>query len=120
MENISEKQEKPVVVEEKGAWANFTLFFAFIWMIIGVLGFIMSLVCFAYEGTTTDKFVGLLVSIVLGPIYWIFYAFTDTGYCTSSDNDGQTLFGKNTKGKRRRLNPTLEVFKPRRRTPARR
>ena len=44
-----------------------------IWVILGITGFIMSIVCFGRSGTTTQHVVGLLLSIFFGPIYWIFY-----------------------------------------------
>jgi hypothetical protein len=43
------------------------------WIILGITGFIMSIVCFGRSGTTTQHVVGLLLAIFFGPIYWIFY-----------------------------------------------
>lgn len=80
-EMIDRLEEK---AEKGDTSAKFWLFFIGVWALVGILGFITSLVCFFYDGTTTDKFVGLLTSIVLGPIYWFFYAFSDH-YCTSSE-----------------------------------
>lgn len=50
------------------------------WFILGIMGFIMSLVCFGRSGTTSQHVVGLLLAIFLGPIYWIFY-FVVPDYC---------------------------------------
>jgi len=52
----------------------------FIWAILGIAGFIMSIVCFGRSGTTTQHVVGLLLAIFFGPIYWIFY-FAVPDYC---------------------------------------
>ena len=43
------------------------------WIILGITGFIMSIVCFGRSGTTTQHVIGLLLAIFFGPIYWIFY-----------------------------------------------
>lgn len=51
-----------------------------IWVILGITGFIMSIVCFGRSGTTSQHIVGLLLAILFGPIYWIFY-FAVPDYC---------------------------------------
>jgi cytochrome b subunit of formate dehydrogenase len=43
------------------------------WVILGITGFIMSIVCFGRSGTSSQHVIGLLLSIFFGPIYWIFY-----------------------------------------------
>ena len=45
---------------------------------IGAL--IYSLVCFGYEGSSTEKIIGLLIAFFLGPFYWIYY-FWNPKYC---------------------------------------
>ena len=44
-----------------------------IWVILGIVGFIMSIICFGRSGTTGQHIIGLLIAIFFGPIYWIFY-----------------------------------------------
>lgn len=51
-----------------------------IWVILGITGFIMSIVCFGRSGSTSQHIVGLLLAILFGPIYWIFY-FAVPDYC---------------------------------------
>ena len=51
-----------------------------IWIILGITGFIMSLVCFGRSGTTSQHVIGLLITLFLGPFYWIFY-FAVPDYC---------------------------------------
>lgn len=51
-----------------------------IWAILGITGFIMSLVCFGRSGTTSQHVIGLLITLFLGPFYWIFY-FAVPDYC---------------------------------------
>lgn len=61
----------------------FILIILFGFFIAGIVGFIMSLICFGYEGETSNKIVGLLISFFTGPFYWIYYAF-NTEYCYKS------------------------------------
>ena len=56
------------------------LLILFGWVISGLVGFIMSLVCFGYNGSTGDKFIGLIISLLFGPFYWIYYA-VNSSYC---------------------------------------
>jgi hypothetical protein len=56
------------------------LIIAIVWILLGIIGFIMSLICFGRSGTTTQHVIGLLISIFFGPIYWIFY-FAVPDYC---------------------------------------
>ena len=51
------------------------------WIVAGILGFIMSLVCFNYYGYKIEKIIGLLIaSFFFGPLYWIYYIYMDN-YC---------------------------------------
>jgi hypothetical protein len=53
---------------------------AILWVVAGVAAFIMSLVCFGYNGSVFDKIIGLLLAILFGPFYWIFYNY-NKNYC---------------------------------------
>ena len=57
-----------------------TYIFIILWCIIGFIAFITSIICFLRSGTIGEKIVGLLLAILLGPFYFIFYIFED-GYC---------------------------------------
>ena len=60
------------------------LILAVVWGVLGVGAFIMSLVCFAKEGSTTgQKVIGLLLAFFLGPLYWFYYAGSGS-YCKSA------------------------------------
>jgi pilus assembly protein TadC len=61
--------------------AYFIIIFLWIWIIAGIVAFIASLICFGYNGSMTDKFLGLLLVLVVGPFYWLFFLF-NTNYCT--------------------------------------
>ncbi len=59
-------------------------FIYIIWVFTGILAFITSLICFAFHGTMSDKFLGLIVALVIGPFYWLYFIFNNTGYCSRS------------------------------------
>ena len=59
-------------------------FIYIIWVFTGLLAFITSLICFAFNGTMSDKFLGLIVALVIGPFYWLYFIFNNTGYCSRS------------------------------------
>lgn len=52
----------------------------FIWTLLGLVAFIMSIVCFARSGSTFEKVMGLLLALFLGPLYFLFFSFSNT-YC---------------------------------------
>jgi len=52
-----------------------------IWVFAGITAFIMSLVCSFYNGSTTDKFVGVILAWIFGPFYWLYYIY-NSSYCT--------------------------------------
>jgi hypothetical protein len=62
------------------AYAFSVMLLIVIWVFIGLVAFITSLVCFSKSGTTLDKFLGLLLAIFLGPLYFIFFALSNS-YC---------------------------------------
>ena len=41
----------------------------------------MSLICCFYNGSTSDKFLGILVALAIGPFYWLFFIY-NSSYCT--------------------------------------
>jgi len=61
--------------------ALFIIMFLWIWIIAGVIAFLASLICFGFNGSITDKFLGLIIVLILGPFYWFYYIF-NSSYCT--------------------------------------
>ena len=51
-----------------------------LWVIAGLCGFIMSLICFSKEGDFIFNILGLILALLVGPFYWIFYAYNKK-YC---------------------------------------
>ena len=51
-----------------------------LWSLAGIVAFIISIYCFTKSGTTGEKVIGLLISIILGPLYFI-YAALNEKYC---------------------------------------
>jgi hypothetical protein len=55
--------------------------FLSIWSLLGVIAFFTSLVCFGFRSSSVDqKVLGLLVAIILGPFYWLYFYFAKD-YC---------------------------------------
>lgn len=75
------KQTKDAETKE---WSiAFVAFFALIWVISGFVAFVMSLVCFARNGTAIEKIAGLLLALFFGPFYWVYYAIS-ASYCKTT------------------------------------
>lgn len=45
----------------------------FLWIAAGIVAFIVSLICFGKSGKRIDKVIGLLLAVLFGPFYWIYY-----------------------------------------------
>ena len=55
--------------------------FLSIWSLLVVIAFFTSLVCFGFRSSSLDqKVLGLLVAIILGPFYWLYFYFAKD-YC---------------------------------------
>jgi len=81
-EGQSMNQENQMSQENKG-WSIFILILALLWILAGIVAFIMSIVCFGYSGTEVEKIVGLLLAFFLGPFYWIYY-YVSSKYCRNT------------------------------------
>ena len=56
------------------------LIFAFMWAVFGILAFVFSLVCFGYSGSVLEKIAGVILALLFGPFYFIYY-FSSGSYC---------------------------------------
>jgi hypothetical protein len=79
-ETVVVESPKATIFQKMGV--GFTLLFVIAWVVGGIAAIIMSLVCFGFSGTTTEKVLGLLLAFFLGPLYFIFYA-VNKNYCRS-------------------------------------
>ena len=91
MSNQNGYEEDQEDMESKPAYNSFVLFFVIIWVILGLMGLLFSVVCFAYEGSFMENWTGFITAIVLGPFYWIYYAFSDPTYCSSGKHTDHQL-----------------------------
>lgn len=80
-ENKTKEIIETKVVETFSMFVIFMFIIVLIWWTAGLIGFIMSLICCFYNGSTTDKFLGILIAWILGPFYWLFFIY-NSSYCT--------------------------------------
>jgi hypothetical protein len=50
------------------------------WALFGLVAFVFSLICFGYSGSVSEKVLGFLLAILIGPFYFIYY-FASGSYC---------------------------------------
>ncbi len=62
-------------------------FLVTIWVILGLAGLLASVVCFGFTGSLLEKFLGVLIAIIGGPFYWIYFIY-NKGYCGRRGNPG--------------------------------
>lgn len=58
----------------------FIALFVLIWVVSGLIGFIVSIVCIFYESSPGEKILGIVLSIFTGPFYWLYYIL-NVNYC---------------------------------------
>ena len=51
-----------------------------VWVLFGIAGFVMSLWCIGFSGNFGEKFMGIIIAIILGPWYWLYFYSVPT-YC---------------------------------------
>lgn len=78
------KQEESMLTRfMNSSYAFLAMAFAFAWALAGVLAFIFSITCVGFQGSFSQKALGLIIAMMFGPFYWIFYYFVP-GYCKES------------------------------------
>ncbi len=87
IENMDSKNVVTTPNEPKKEVSNGTKFafgglliFLIIWMIIGIIAFITSIICFGYSGSMTEKVIGLLLALIFGPFYFLYF-YLNKNYC---------------------------------------
>jgi hypothetical protein len=53
---------------------------SFAWVIIGLIAFLWSIYCFGKAGTIFQKFVGIILAMFMGPLFFFYYRYSPT-YC---------------------------------------
>lgn len=54
--------------------------FTFAWVMIGLIAFLWSIYCFGKSGTIFQKFVGIVMAMFMGPLFFFYYRYSPT-YC---------------------------------------
>lgn len=84
-----EQKKKEQEEEEKkakssvSALAIFIMIFIWVWFITGFIAFLASIICFGFNGSIADKFLGVIIVLIIGPFYWFYFIF-NSNYCTRS------------------------------------
>jgi hypothetical protein len=54
--------------------------FTFVWVMLGLIAFLWSIYCFGKTGTIFQKFIGIIMSMFMGPLFFFYYRYSPT-YC---------------------------------------
>lgn len=54
--------------------------FAIAWSLIGLAGFVYSLICTGKTPSVTRAILGVVIAIFFGPLYWVYW-YADKTYC---------------------------------------
>lgn len=81
-ERRKEKKEERKEAAISGL-ALFIIIFLWVWLITGLIAFLASIICFGFNGSITDKFLGVVIVLLVGPFYWFYFIF-NSNYCTRS------------------------------------
>jgi len=63
-------------------WFIFLIIYLIIWFSSGVAAFVASFICLGYQGSTSDKIVGIMIALLFGPLYWLYFSL-NKNYCYS-------------------------------------
>jgi hypothetical protein len=66
--------------KEQGAYFWFWWVVVFLWVVLGIVAFFLSIICFGKSGTLGYQIVGFLLALFFGPLYFIYYLSVDK-YC---------------------------------------
>ena len=58
----------------------FSIILIIVWVLFGLAGFVMSLWCIGFTGNFGEKFIGVIIAILLGPWYWLYF-YSVPSYC---------------------------------------
>lgn len=66
--------------EEETATVQIFGIFMFVWITLGLSALVWSIYCFGKTGSMLQKFIGLLMAVFFGPLFFLMYKFSPT-YC---------------------------------------
>ena len=78
-EDSVEKKPEPLTTGQAILFGLLVLFIV-AWILAGIAAFIISVACASKSGSTAEKIIGFLMSIYLGPFFFIYKSYTPT-YC---------------------------------------
>ena len=76
----NKKTTKNNLISNLKTMSIFLCIFTLIWFITGLLGWLMSIYCFKYDKNRIENVIGILISTLLGPFYWLYYIYMQN-YC---------------------------------------
>ena len=75
----NKKRTMPILPPEQSP-ARFIFLLTLVWVVSGIAALITAITCFNYSGDKSSHLNGLLLSIFIGPFFWVYY-FLKPGYC---------------------------------------
>ena len=106
-EETEEEEEKQKPIVKKNVifgGGMFIVIFLMLWCILGIIAFVRSIMCFNSDSSTSEKIIGLALSIFFGPIYFL-YEYFNKDFCKinkSSQINTNTRRNMNNNNKNRR------------------
>ena len=75
-----EEYQKGGIILDSGPLMWLFIGFVFLWVFLGLTAYVMCIVCYFQSGSLVEKTLGLIIAVLLGPLYWIYYALMKN-YC---------------------------------------
>lgn len=73
--------------KEQTATLTAAALFALIWGLAGFAAFVTSLICFGRSGTMGQQVAGLVIAVLFGPFYWVYFTSVKS-YCAPLPQKG--------------------------------
>lgn len=74
----------PITTDDESIGDYMYVFFysliVLIWVVSGLIGFVVSIVCLFYESSVSEKIIGVLLGVFTGPFFWLYYIY-NINYC---------------------------------------
>jgi hypothetical protein len=84
-EKYIEKMDNEPKKEDKNnksllKYGTYFINFIIIWVILGIIAFITSIVCFGFSGSISEKVIGFILALLFGPFYFLYF-YLNKNYC---------------------------------------